>query len=881
MTGGPPTDDPTRSRQHAQSQIPTVKPSAIDSARSSWIDDSRFTPGTLLAGRYRIVGRLGRGGMGEVYRADDLRLGQSVALKFLPEAVARDAVWLRRLHDEVRIAREVAHPSVCRVYDIGDVDGEHYITMEFVDGEDLSSLLRRIGRLPRDKATQMARQLCAGLAAAHDKGVLHRDLKPANIMLDGRGHVRITDFGIAALAEQSEGKPARAGTPAYMAPEQLAGGEVTRRSDIYALGLVLYEIFTGREAFEAQSVDQLERLRRTGPPTTPSSFVRDMDPLVERVIMRCLENDPKERPHSAIAVAAALPGGDPLAQALAAGETPSPEMVAEGGEKGGLRPAVAVPCLLGVVIGTAVALLIGSRLSLVSLISLDKPPAVLADRAQQISAALGHTDRTADSTWWFSTNRPYLEYLAESDESPTRWDRLSAGQPAAVLFDYRSSPESMAPENPRALINWSDPPFSEPGMVRARLDPHGRLVHFAAVPPGQAPAGPTEARAADWHGLFADAGLDPEAFTATTPTWTPPVYCDARAAWLGVYPDAPDMALRVEAGAFAGAPVYFRLIGPWEQPPGSPAESDIGTRIGQTILITLACVIPLAAGLIAWRHLRAGRGDRKGATRLAIYVFVIAMAEWLFSADHVLALEEWRLVSRAFGYAAGFALLCWVLYLAIEPYARRYWPHAIVSWSRLLAGRIRDPLVGRDVLFGCLSAVAIVFVYHLADLLRPLAGLPRLEPWFVWDSRALLGGRHAVSDLFDAQKGIGFFIGAFVLLLLLRILMRRPWLANGAFALIMLVLFTDGLTADYFDWIGTAITIAIILVTMIRFGLLSFIVLAFSYALLAGCPFMLDFSSWYAGVGLVGPLAALALAGCGFWIALAGRPIFRDELIGA
>ena len=159
-----------------------------------------FTPGMVLAERYRIIGLLGRGGMGEVYRADDLKLGQPVALKFLPKALADDPVRRERFYAEVRIARQVSHPNVCRVYDIGELDGRHFLTMEYIDGEDLASLLKRIGRLPGDKAIDVARQLCAGLAAAHDKGVLHRDLKPANVMIDGRGRVRITDFGLAVAA---------------------------------------------------------------------------------------------------------------------------------------------------------------------------------------------------------------------------------------------------------------------------------------------------------------------------------------------------------------------------------------------------------------------------------------------------------------------------------------------------------------------------------------------------------------------------------------------------------------------------------------------------------------------------------------------------------
>src|ERR1700730_10878157 len=173
--------------------------------------------------------------MGEVYRATDLRLSQQVALKFLPAEVARDPKFLARFNNEVRIARQVSHPNVCRVYDIGEAEGLAYISMEYVDGEDLHSLLRRIGRLPPDKALEIARKLCAGLAAAHGKGVVHRDLKPGNIMLDGQGQLRITDFGLAGVA--GEIKDIRSGTPAYLAPEQRSGREVTARSDIYALGV--------------------------------------------------------------------------------------------------------------------------------------------------------------------------------------------------------------------------------------------------------------------------------------------------------------------------------------------------------------------------------------------------------------------------------------------------------------------------------------------------------------------------------------------------------------------------------------------------------------------------------------------------------------------
>src|SRR5579872_5903121 len=226
----------------ARSASGTSSKSSRTSSRASTfpeyaISEGRFLPGRLIAGRYRIIALLGKGGMGEVYRADDLTLGQAVALKFLPDAAASDEALLERFRNEVRIARRVSHPNVCRVYDVGEVDGQTFFTMEYVDGEDLASLLRRIGRLPHDKAVEIARQLCAGLAAAHERGVVHRDLKPANVMIDGDGNVRITDFGLAVAT--SDADAAHAGTPQYMAPEQLRGARASVRSDLYALGLVL------------------------------------------------------------------------------------------------------------------------------------------------------------------------------------------------------------------------------------------------------------------------------------------------------------------------------------------------------------------------------------------------------------------------------------------------------------------------------------------------------------------------------------------------------------------------------------------------------------------------------------------------------------------
>ncbi len=312
MTPGPEGGKPD------PSEVPTE--AAFDSSAEAGSPGVPIPPGTVFAGRYRVQRLAGRGGMGEVYQAEDLLLAQPVALKFLPAGVGRDEALRSRLYSEVRTARRVSHPNVCRVYDVGEADGRHFLSMEWIEGEDLGTLLRRKGYLARDRALDVARQLAAGLAAAHDEGVLHHDLKPSNVMLDARGVVRIADFGIAEVARAIRGRRAREGTPSYMAPEQLAGGEVTARSDVYSLGLVLYEVFTGRPAYpQAGSVEEIAR-QRSSPPAPLSQLVPGIEPAVEQLVLRCLETDPIRRPPSGREVASALPGGESLAEAAAAAQ---------------------------------------------------------------------------------------------------------------------------------------------------------------------------------------------------------------------------------------------------------------------------------------------------------------------------------------------------------------------------------------------------------------------------------------------------------------------------------------------------------------------------------------------------------------------------------
>jgi serine/threonine-protein kinase len=860
----------------SQDVHPVSRKKSISSSTSESIDDARFIPGDVLSDRYRIVGLLGRGGMGEVYRADDLKLKQPVALKFLPQSLTANAAALARFYREVSVARQISHRHVCRVYDIAEYEGQHFISMEFVRGEELSSLLKRIGRLPQDKAIEVARQLCAGLAAVHERGVLHRDLKPANIMLDEHGEVRITDFGIAAL--EVDQREAMSGTPAYMSPEQLDGQELTAKSDIFSLGLVLYEIFTGKKAFEASTLNELLNLRRSDTtPTSPSQHVPELDPLVERVIFRCLEKDPAKRPHLALQVAAALPGGDPLAAALAAGETPSPEMVAAAPKQGGLKPAVAIALLASVIVLLASVAFLSRYTMLFRKVPLNKSPDVLRDRASELVKKFGYTAPAGDSAYGMGTDREYLNYVHENDPSLSRWDKLASGQPAAIYFWYRQSPIPFDVTT-GAGVTENAPARDLPGMTTVTLDTLGRLRSFYAVPPAK--SSNNEAMMPDWSTLFNESGLDQAKFQAVTPVWTPPHESTARAAWDGTYPDQPELKIHVEAAAFEGKPVYFEIFDAWDQPRDDQAYlARFRERALIFVLLAVFITVMLGSALLALRNLRLGRGDRKGAFRLAAFVSAIFFLRWLFTSHHVFTIYE------AFNFISGiqivlfWAFFFWVVYMAFEPFVRRRWPHRIISWSRLLAGGFRDPLVGRDILIGAVFGLGVIICnLYLANLVPQWLGHPPRIPWLDHPATQLLGIRsfaHAI-----IQQTFAALFQAFILLfflLLMYIIVRRELAAAIALWLIMAV--TLSLTHETAAAVPFAALAAFLVIWLLyRYGLLALISAIFFLHLMIFYPITSDFSAWYAGDFVLALIIALALVGFSFYTSLAGEPLFRGAL---
>ncbi len=727
--------------------------------------------------------------------------------------------------------------------------------MEYLDGEDLDSLLRRIGRLPQDKAIEFARKICAGLAAAHERGVLHRDLKPSNIMIDGRGQVRIADFGLAALAAEIPLSDLRSGTPAYMSPEQKAGREVTTRSDLYSLGLVLYEMFTGK--------------RRTNTDTNPTDLVKDLDPTVERVILRCLEEDPKRRPSSALSVAMALPGGDPIAAALAAGETPSPEMVAASGEKEGFSPRTAVLCFAG-----GIALLISSLFMIqeTSLLGSNRaeiniPADALAFRAQDVLKQLGYAEQPRSAFYAFDccdqANLLYIE-----NQTARRDSLLSSHQPAVIRFWYRQHQGQLLADLATDTVTYDLPANLEPGMIRLALDAKGRLIAFDARPednarPKDDATGAPATPPFDWSKLFTAASLDMALFTSVAPEHTPPMAFDSRAAWTGTYAQGRPERIRVEAAAWQGKPVFLDIAGDWR-----PDESTSpASRRSAVLVFALLCVIA-GAVLIAWRNLRLGRSDWKGAGKLAAYVFVSSAGAGLLTTTHVASPWEFRLLVSSVSTAAFISGLVWLAYIAVEPYARRNWPDSLISWNRVLAGRFRDPLIASHVLAGFIAfwaAGLLVDLVSAAVSAAPIA--PPTTSIQAMNGVATFAGGVLASVGYAPVQGMAFL----VLAMLARLLLRKVWIADLVAALLLSL---SGIAVDTSNPYRLAATSAAYVLfsyaffwLLRRFGFLAVVSMWLMNNLVAAGPYT-SLTSWYGGRMMLASGIGAVIAAWALWVIL-------------
>jgi len=411
-------------------------------------------------------------------------------------------------------------------------------------------------------------------------------------------------------------------------------------------------------------------------------------------------------------------------------------------------------------------------------------------------------------------------------------------------------------------------------MIIVELDSQGRLNALQAIPP-EVDKTPPPAQPFDWKVLFSAAGLDPAAFQPATPEWNSLAVFDARAAWTGNWPGT-QRPLRIEAAAWRAKPVYFALIGPWTRPARmQPFERSAGQRASN--IIGIAMILSVLAGAVSvarWNLVR-GRGDRRGAFRLAFFVFCVQLALWLTRSHFVPAVSTFGLFIIAVSTGLFISGAVWVLYLAVEPYVRRHWPQTIISWSRLSGGRVRDPLVGRDVLFGvCLGVFWCSLFLVDALVLRTVGAAPGLGT-----TDYLLGTLGtATALLYQIPTSISATLIFFFLIFLLRVILRKQWLAAAGFTLIYGALKILGTDHPFVETPLVIVVYAVAAIVVVRFGLVALASGIFTADLLANVPSTTDFSAWYAAATLVPLLAVAALAVWGFYTALAGRPLLKEEL---
>ncbi len=438
------------------------------------------------------------------------------------------------------------------------------------------------------------------------------------------------------------------------------------------------------------------------------------------------------------------------------------------------------------------------------------------------------------------------------------------------------------------VVVEDDPPTTLSEMVNVKLDPQGRLVSFLAIPPQKFDAAPSAAQA-DWAPLFAAAQIDASKLQPAEPQWNSLASADARAAWTGLWPGST-RPLRVEAAAWRGKPVYFELIGDWSKPERmvTPRSADEKrSRASQIIGLTLLFALLLAGAVLARRNYRHGRGDREGALRLAGVMFVLEIVLWLCRSHLVAGLQTFGSMMLAIGSGLLVGGIVWMLYLAIEPWIRRRWPQAIISWSRLISGQVRDPLVGRDILFGVtFGALWIVIIEATYIPLGRMGASPPLSA-----SAYLLGGRQALGQwLMRVPSSIFATIEFFFLLLGLKVLVeflfglvkvkvaRADWIAAVLFVAIFVAMQSLQSTHPVVDVPAVFLIYAVLVLIVLRFGLVPLAVGAFTVDMFTNVPLTADFSAWYASTALLALLSVVVLAGWGFYHSLGGEPLWRVEM---
>jgi serine/threonine-protein kinase len=475
-------------------------------------------------------------------------------------------------------------------------------------------------------------------------------------------------------------------------------------------------------------------------------------------------------------------------------------------------------------------------------------------------------ERPADWAGTLAPDGGFLDWVAGHDGSRERWRRGISRD--SLSYMYRESPLPLVPENfnggpfPGPLVTELDPPPVRTGMKELVLDPEGRLKELHVVPPQiENPPIPSPAKSVpDWAPLFRAAGLDASLFRPVESRWSPDWYADVRAAWEGPHPERPGLTMRVEAAASSGRPISFLWIGPW-----SPSSRDVpdrrtgGARAADIVWLTILLTLLFGGAWMARRNLRAGRGDRRGANRLAAAAFVLQFLMWALGAHHVSALEEFDIFAIGLADATMLALFFWLVYVALEPFMRRHWPRMLISWTRLLAGGWRDPLVGRDLLVGA-SAGALIGIL-MGPIRRYIPG---------WIGEAPPVPRGMAGDPSSVRSGLAWLIqppvfslawvlGLVMFLVIVRRVVRQEWIAGIVVALLFSANYL-GIPPLHVTLPLVAVTTGVLVVVAIRFGLLAALVCQTCSVWLGQFVMTADPSAWYFYVGAIAMGLVLALA---------------------
>jgi serine/threonine-protein kinase len=551
--------------------------------------------------------------------------------------------------------------------------------------------------------------------------------------------------------------------------------------------------------------------------------------------------------------------------------------VATSAASGALKPRTALLLLLGFLGFLAGGYALdrsmpgGFRLALADVLGVPYAPEALSFRVREDLSALGLKDPAGSEVSGFVYESRVIRWL----EEPTtiRGEAIAAGRASAIRFSWSKGVPLPAERNPRVPPSIPDRPDLPPGSASLRLDTHGRLLRLVAAPDPKQELRPAHETVAT---LLKLAGLEPRLLAPAPPVGTPPVFADSRFSFEGAPPDVPSLELHVEIGTFCGAPVFFEVWGPWG-PPGAGTTSA-GFSMGDLALL-LDALLLLAAAFFVRRNLAAGRADRVGAFRIFAFIALADFAAGLLRARHFAGTGEMRLVTNLAASALYAAATAWLFYVALEPHVRRLWPESLVSWTRLLSGRFRDPMVARDVLVGlfCYQAIGIGI---LAIVLPLRAASPSQLPIRV-SLAPLSGGRFVLAALVDAPRnGVSLALLYLLVLLLVRTLVRRVKLAGLLLFSIFFVIALASLAILSGELGPAAIALALfsaaVWTAMItRLGFLSMVVLASVLDLAVSVPFTFDSSRWYFGVSLVVMAVLASLAVGSWWFARAPRALAR------